>query len=97
MERPKLSTQNAAPTRGKRRRSVEEERRVGKDEVALALEQSVDTIFLVLLLCRFFYSIGLKFFALLDAIACGIHKRGKLPALEGTNCADVVLIVPRKN
>ena len=46
MERPKLSTQNAAPTRGKRRRSVEEERRVEKDEVALALEQSVGTIFL---------------------------------------------------
>ena len=96
MERPKLSTQNAAPTRGKRRRSVEEERRVGKDEVALALAHSVDTIFWFCC-CVVFYSIGLKFFALLDAIACGIHKRGKLPALEGTNCADVVLIVPRKN
>ena len=95
MERPKLSTQNAAPTRGKRRRSVEEERRVGKDEVALALAHSVDTIFWFCC-CVVFYSIGLKFFALLDAIACGIH-RGKLPALEGTNCADIVLIVPRKN
>ena len=35
LERPNLSTQNTAPTRGKRRRSVEEESRV---EVALALE-----------------------------------------------------------
>ena len=35
LERPNLSTQNIAPTRGKRCRSVEEESRV---EVALALE-----------------------------------------------------------
>lgn len=61
MERPKLSTQNAAPTRGKRRRSVEEERRVDKDEVGLALEQSVDTIFFgSVVVSFFFYSIGLK-------------------------------------
>ena len=64
MERPKLSTQNAAPTRGKRRRSVEEERWVEKDEVALDLEQSVDTIFWFCC-CVVFSSVGLKFFALL--------------------------------
>ena len=64
LERPKLSTQNAAPTRGKRRRSVEEERRVEKDEVALDLEQSADTIFWFCC-CVVFYSVGLKSFALL--------------------------------
>ena len=42
LERPNLSTQNTAPTRGKQHCSVEEESRV---EVALALEQSVDSIF----------------------------------------------------
>jgi hypothetical protein len=41
LERPKLSTQNA-PTKGKRRRSVEAERMVEQDEDAL--EQSVDAI-----------------------------------------------------
>ena len=78
MERPNLSMQNTAPTRGKRRRSVEEESRV---EVALALEQSVDIIFLAMsdLLCLYttVLGFGLKFVALLDALAscCGIGER----------------------
>ena len=77
-ERLNLSTQNTAPTRGKLRRSVEEESRV---EVALALEQSVDTIFLAMsyLLCLYTIVLGfrLKFVALLDALAscCGIGER----------------------
>lgn len=43
MERPKLSTQNA-PTSGKRRRNVAEERR-GEEEIDRALQQSVEAIF----------------------------------------------------
>ena len=42
LERPNLSTQNTAPTRGKQHCSVEEESRV---EASLSLEQSVDSIF----------------------------------------------------
>ena len=64
MERPKLSTQKATLTRGKRHRSVEEEKRVEKEEVALDLEQSIDTIFWF---CCYvvFYSVGIKFYTLL--------------------------------